>query len=751
MKSFSPFSALACFFSAVALTCSAADKEPLAVEVQALNQILPGMVEGKVDYDMTAGTATGTNGVFVRYGDAVLTADNAAVDVKSGEVIADGHVRIESADQLWVGDHIRYNFKTRQMQSEQFRSGKSPVFTGGSELTGDASNKVYTATSAYVTTDDVSEPAYTVRASRIKVMPGEYVQMYNAVVYVAGSKIPVFYFPFYQRNLGVRANNFTITPGYRSRYGGYLLNTYNWYLGDAADGKVHLDYRSKRGVGIGPDLNFHLDRWGELALKYYYLNDENPNSGTNNLPQYGKIPENRQRVYAGWQATPATNFNLKALVNYQSDPLVLHDYFEGAYRNNPQPYTFIEANKYWDNWSLDALATPRVKDFFSQIERLPDVKLTGFRQQILDTPFYYDSESSAGWYRKYVANMTNGFYPQTTGSYTDSAARADTYHQITLPWMFFHWLNVAPRVGGRFSYYSARADSFTNSTQDTFRGVFNTGMRTSFKASRLWTDATNSFLEIDGLRHIIEPSADYVFVPHNSTPIPELPQFDGQNPSLLLDPISFPDYNSIDAIDAQNVIRFGLRNVLQTKRGGQMDDLVNWNLLMDLRLDPEHGQSRLNDLYSQLRFRPRHWLTAESQMRFDTESGEMNLAYHQLTFSPGDRWSWGLGHWYLRGGDWGNGSWQERDFINSTMFFRVNNNWGFRATHNFNAKDGRLQDQFYTVYRDLRSMTAALTFRVVNEQGRTPDYTIAFTLSLKASPSFGVGEDTVNPYRLVGE
>ena len=222
MKPFFPFPVLAFIFSVAVATFSAMAQEQAAVEVQALSQILPGMVEGKVDYDMAAGTATGTNGVFVRYGDAVLTADNASVDIKSGEVLADGHVRIESADQLWVGDHIRYNFKTRQMQSEQFRTGKSQVFAGGVELTGDRSNNVYTAKSAYVTTDDVSDPGYRVRASRIIVVPGKYVRMWNAVVYAEG--VPVFYFPFYQRNLGVRANNFTTTPGYRSRYGGYLMD-----------------------------------------------------------------------------------------------------------------------------------------------------------------------------------------------------------------------------------------------------------------------------------------------------------------------------------------------------------------------------------------------------------------------------------------------------------------------------------------------------------------------------------------------
>ena len=76
---------------------------------------------------------------------------------------------------------------------------------------------------------------------------------------------------------------------------------------------------------------------------------------------------------------------------------------------------------------------------------------------------------------------------------------------------------------------------------------------------------------MDGLRHIIEPSANYVFVPDPSTPPAQLPQFDSEQPSLMLLPVEFPDYNNIDSIDTQNVIRFGLRNTLQTKRDGQLD------------------------------------------------------------------------------------------------------------------------------------------------------------------------------------
>jgi hypothetical protein len=733
---------------------SALAQEAPSIEVQAMSRLVPGMTEGELDFDPATGVSSGTNGVFVHYGNVVLTADGASVNSKTYDVQADGNVRIQDGDEVWVGDHITYNFKSKQMRSEQFRTGKAPGFAGGTGLTGDATtNNVYTANYGYVTSDDFSNPAYRIRASRIKLIPGVSVEMWNAVLLLG--KVPVFYFPYYRHNLGPNSGNFTFVPGYRSSYGAFLLSTYTWALNDKVDGAVHVDYRSSRGPAVGPDLNLHMGEWGTAKISYYYLYDVKPNSSTNVFPLIGNIPKNRQRFYAGWQATPATNLNLKAQVNYQSDPLVLRDFFGGEYDQNPQPNTFVEAQKYSDNWSLDALSTPRVNSFFNQIERLPDVKLTGYRQQILDTPLYYDSESSIGWYRAFDSNITNGNYAMVNGVYTNAAMRADTYHQITMPWTFFNWLNVTPRVGGRYTYYDRRSYA-SEDTAPVSRGVFNTGVEVSFKASSLWPDAKSSLLDVNGLRHIIEPSANYVYVPNPSVSPTTLPQFDSQQPALLISPVDFPDYDNIDSIDTMNVIRFGLRNILQTKRAGQVEDLVNWNLMLDWRLNTLAGQSRLNDLYSEFSIRPRSWMSLDEMLRYDTEGNNLNLSFHQLTFAPNDRWSWGIGHLYIRGGAWdstptGTGMWTENNFISSTVFFRISDNWGLRAQHDFNIVTGRLQQQYYSVYRDLRSWTAALTFRVEDDINNNPDYTIAIQISLKAMPSKRVGSDTVNPYGLVGE
>jgi hypothetical protein len=74
-----------------------------------------------------------------------------------------------------------------------------------------------------------------------------------------------------------------------------------------------------------------------------------------------------------------------------------------------------------------------------------------------------------------------------------------------------------------------------------------------------------------------------------------------------------------------------------------------------------------------------------------------------------------------------------------------------RTTDYFNAENGRLQQQLYTIYRDLRSWTGALTFRVLDNGIGPMDFTVAFTFSLKASPKTRVGGDTVSHYHLVGQ
>ena len=698
---------------------------------------------GGLVYELTTGSIIATDGVLVKFGEAVLTADTATINQSTGNITADGAVRIQQGEQLWASEHVRYNYKTHQIQAEQFRTGETPVFALGEGLHGDVTNKIYTATNAVMTTDDVAKPAFKVKAKRIEIIPGKRIRAYSAVLYVGD--VPVFYFPYFSRAIGDRSNNFNFTPGYRSLYGPFILGTYTWYYSDELDGVFRADYREKRGPGVGPDINYHLGPWGEGTFRYYYTHDRNSEIDELGVP----IPEDRQRVYFSYQANPATNLYLKSLVRYESDLAVVRDFFEGEYRRNPQPNTFFEANKFWDNVSVDAYVQPRLNEFLQTVERLPDIKISAYPQQIGASPLYYQSESSAGYYRSLFAvdQGTNGPPPGTNFG----AARADSFHQVTLPLTFFGWLNVTPRVGGRVTYYGETSGNGISLDEQT-RGVFNTGAEVSFKAYRLWPGVQNRFFDVDGLRHILEPSADYVFVPRPSVAPNQLPQFDYELPSLRLLPIQYPDYNAIDSIDSQNVIRWGLRNKLQTKRDGQIVNLVNWNVYTDWRLKPNASQTTFSDLYSDFSVKPRSWLTLESLVRYGLNSGDLTMAYETLTIQPSTVWSWSFGQYYLREDlspsptALGAGN----NVFTSTFFYRLNENWGFRMNHYFDAETGRLREQSYSVYRDLRSWTAALSFLDRNNPTGPQDFTVAFTFSLKAYPHYPLGSDTGGLSSLLG-
>ena len=76
---------------------------------------------------------------------------------------------------------------------------------------------------------------------------------------------------------------------------------------------------------------------------------------------------------------------------------------------NVEPASFAEASQLWPNYTLNVMVQPRLVDFFETVERLPDVKLSGLRQEVGNTPVYYESESSVGWFKR-AFSSTNSLY-----------------------------------------------------------------------------------------------------------------------------------------------------------------------------------------------------------------------------------------------------------------------------------------------------------------------------------------------------
>ncbi|MCS7090904.1 MAG: LPS assembly protein LptD [Limisphaera sp.] len=712
---------------------TAAPAAPEGWELQSLHD------HSRFEYRPLEGLILGTNGVFIRYGEASLTAEVVWLNQQTGEAVAEGRVRILHADQVWVGERIRYNFRTRQMEAEQFRTGRAPIFIAAQGLKADPAGNIYTATNAWVTTDDVATPFDRIEARRIVLVPGQFVELWQATLYLGS--VPVFYLPYYRRSLAESGPRWDLVPGYRSRHGAYLLGTYWWQLDPTLESALHLDYRTQRGLAGGLDLEGHWNRWGNPRLEYYYAKDWDPGRDLQGEP----IDADRHRLAFAWLANPVTNTQFRAQVRYFTDPQVERDFFEARYRQNPQPRTYFETSRFWDHFALELLAEPRVNDFFQTVERLPEVRLTGWRQPLGTSPLHYESQSSAGFYRLRFPH-TNGLAEPRVEAY-----RFDTLHQLLLPWTFGDWLHVTPHVGGRLTGYGA-AEGPGARTGEHARGLFHAGMEVSFKASRTWADMQISALELDGLRHVIQPTVQYLFVPRPHPRPAELPQFDGLQPSLWMLPLQFPAYNAVDTIDRMHVLRPGLQQRWYSRRSGTTQIVAEWLLFTDLALETEAGENTWTDLVSDLVLRPRSWITLQSAVRMSPEAGRFLLAYHTLSVEPGERWSWTLGHYFLRDNfrgtpaAWGEG----HNLWFHHLLWRWDDNWAFRIGHHYNLEEGRLHEQLYTIYRDFRSWTGALTFRVREPRQGPTDYSVAFAFSLKATPRLRTGQDPLQPYDLLG-
>jgi LPS-assembly protein len=706
--------------------CSAAEQDSvLRIRAQGENAEL---IDGE-----TTTVLSHTNGVELTYQDVVLTATRISVNKQTSNVLAEGTVRLQRGSNYWTSEVLEYNFATKDISAQQYRTGVPPLYVSGFGLSTYSNRTVYTSTNAFITTDDNSHPGYRIKAKEVIIKPGEYVEAKGATFYVGD--VPVFYLPHYRRDVQHPPQWFSVVPGASSRFGPYILGQYNFRIVDQVMGTLDLDYRVKRGIGGGPGVKYDLGDWGKGDVQAYYTYDNRPGNDSNGKP----IDPERYRVWFSYQTTLRTNFTVKSAIREESDMYMSRDFFESQYRRDPQPDSYLELNQLWPNFSFNALARPQVNDFFETVERLPDLKFTGLRQQIGQSPLYYESESSAA-YLRYRSPAVNSDY---------EAFRADSFHQVTMPETLFGWMNVIPRVGGRYTYYT-EADGKGSTTEEQDRWVFNTGMEVTAKASRTWKGLRNNFWEMDGLRHIVQPSFNYVFVPEPSAVPHQLPQFDQEFASMRLLPIEYPDYNSIDSIDSQNVMRLMLRNKLQTKRGGNIVDFANWAVYTDWRLNPTNEQTSFTDIFSDLVMQPRSWLSLISQTRYSVDAGRFNLADHYFLFEPSPVWSYGIGHRYMTDSNIGFGPDAGHNLILSRLYLKLNENYGMRVSHLFEARDGTLEEQYYSLYRDFRSWTGALTFRVRNERTGSNDYTIAFTVSLKAFPRLALGEDKENPSLLLG-
>jgi LPS-assembly protein len=692
------------------------------------------------------GVATARDNVAIHTGDTDIYADYAQYNSVTHDVELRGHVRIYRGTSFYIADSGIYNTETKKIRALNARTESQPYFLSGANVSSISDNG-YLIQGGTFTTHDSPKPDFHLRAQKIRVYENDRVIFLYVTAYVGN--VPVFWWPYLYQSLD-EAFSFSISPAYLSSWGPSLLTQVTFPITDDIRGRVRLDYRGRRGVAFGFDstIDYGKDKDSQARIKTYYTQDQNPLLNETNTPRKD-VPTGRYRLSLEDQTNFTEDIYGIANLTKLSDPFVMQDFFQGEFRVDPVPDNVLAVAKTDPFYTLTAIERFQANEFFTTTERSPEVVLDIKRHGLFGGPVFYEGETG-------FANLRLQF-PQDSGFQNYGTQRLDTFHQLTYPNTYFGWLSVVPRAGFRGTYYGETFDlgstifvppsnplipdfilpppTLANPVEfdgDAFRGVFDTGTEASFKISQKWESVQSRAVGLDGLMHVIQPFTNFSYVEETGPNPMAILGFDRFQPSTQLRAIDFPQFTSIDSIDNWTVWRAGVRNRLETRRDDRTITWFELDTYLDVNFDNPYDRTDYSNLFNTIRFTPLPWVsfTVNSQVpafdqgftSVDTIASVQPLANMQLS----------VAHRYLNG----NPFFQDSSLFVVGGYYRINDNWGVGFQEQYEATTDTLEQQRYSIYRDLSSWVASFG-GVIRDNKGVKEYGILFTVTLKAFPKFG--------------
>lgn len=700
---------------------------------KAIRRYAPAPIEVSADsleYEHDKNLMIGTGHVLVRRDNESLRGDHAIVNMQSYDVLAEGNVTFERGSDIWVGNKLRYNFKSQKGDFGGFSAYLDPFYAKA-----DSSHRVgadeYLLENAQLSTCEGGHPDAYFRAKKVWITPGRHVRAQHVVLYIKG--VPVMYSPYWNQNIGDK-NFMSIVPGYSSRMYAYLLTAFNYRISRKVEAASHIDLRMRRGVGLGQDIMWSASgnarglsternlaqkdnnfwHYGQMLqneqpkeepeeeepwagdLITYYTRDAWPDEGDT---QPYKIDNDRYRLRLYHNQSFDEQNYLMSQINYLSDPKIIEQFFREEYKASPEPDNYIVLGHRAEHYTASLMVNKRLNDFYTTVDRLPELKLDFTRQKIWETPFYYKGDTEASYLQK---NWEANLITNTVQNY--DAGRFNTAHMIYYPVKLAAFLNVIPRAGWQGTYYSKTAESYTNVTTVTtlgtnnqpvvtsttniltrdaearFRSVPALGLETSFKAFKVWETYPGDI--INNVRHIAEPYANYTLTPEPNVTTNNLYQFDG-----------------VDTLSKANEIKFGMRNKIQTQRYNkqQMEshavyDLINADLWVIYRLDPQPSENLFSNICWDVRSTPFDWMELKIDGTYDQYTNQVQSINTRLSVNDGTLWRYVVEHRFYNGSS---------SLLNNELTLSPFVNWEYSIYARYEFENSTMQAWGLTVQRTL--------------------------------------------------
>lgn len=446
--------------------------------------------------------------------------------------------------------------------------------------------------------------------------------------------VPVLWLPAFYKPRDESPGISSVVFGKSSSWGYYVSLRKRFHLLDYPGCSVQLmgDYYSLRGFGYGANGNFMMEN-SRTEFLAYSIYDNHPYKESDYHRYRLDVPQNRYNFRISNVSHITPRLDLRGAVEFTSDYYFTRDFFSPRYSANPQPSSYAALEQAFDIFSVSLYFRLKVNRFYSTVEKIPEARIDLHRQQIFNTPFYYQGDLSASYMQ--MRWMTFDRRPDKRLNLKDyeldnySAFRFDTTHFLYLPLQKYGF-SLIPRAGVKLTAYSNSSKHAVSSrdliqlftaASPTSRGVGNLnnydhrggaqfrvvgelGAEASFKIHNTWQNARSDFLGIDGLRHVMRPYINYTYISKPNVDRKYLFYFD-----------------DIDRIEKENFFRFGLENRLQTRSGDEgLREYFSMENYWDLHLEKSTEDSSLSNVgnfCTKLSFHPIRNLTFSTEFSID--------------------------------------------------------------------------------------------------------------------------------------
>ncbi len=741
-----------------------------------------GTIEGDIETGLRLGGPVkieGDNGLEIFSRTAVL-------DLKAKSVTLVGDVTIYQGNSMQRGEQAVYYYERKFLDTSGLRASLDPILMEAGKFTVESQGgrQVFVGHDAGITTHDVEDPNYWVRASKTRIYPGEKIVFNNLRLYAG--ETPIFWLPYLSQPLDAELG-YHIIPGGRSNWGAYLLNTYGVMLGGEKDpvtgdnhdawllSRWHLDLRATRGIGLGVDfVDTRVENSEEISgLSLYYLHDIDPQESRTGVPREDISPD-RYRLELKHRIEPDfpddADWKIDSNLTWLSDDYYLEDFDPIRYRTDPAPDNTLGIYRRSDKSLLSLYTRFQLNDFYRADTRLPEIAFDQARAPLFGLPLLHEGTTSLGLIGEEAGDITRGaiidplmgltladsdtrrLLNQLSGyerrlaesmvalplgdpkreslrsQLLDSSyVRFRTYQEISKPMMLGGFLSLTPQVGLGYSQYGA-----VDGPEDGLgRTHLHAGVESSLKFSKDLGGYQNHAWGLDGMRHIFQPYAGWSLVSTDDFE-PGDPGVDRLTPTTRPRPLDPVRFTAVDELQSWNVLRFGARNRLLTKRDGQSFEWLYLETYFDAFIEDPEGQRDYSNLYNNVRWQPVPWMNIDLETQFPIAAGgsgfsELNT---NMRFLPSDRFEFSFDYRWLNG----HPILPDSTLVSIRTYTRLTGNWGIGTRHSMELDDGTLESQQYTLHRDLGNWVAGMGV-TARDNRLEQEYGLVFSLTLKDFPS----------------